>query len=107
LTGSPGREEKLGRFAAHPSVPEIVYIIKNYLYDALGNNQTRRVAVESGKLWYEAAPGRNIEIVPESRTKSVVRGSSAYVTFDFNEEGGVIRLVIHQASGATIEAVKQ
>ncbi len=74
---------------------------------SLGHNQTRRVAVESGKLWYEAAPGRNIEIAPESRTKFVVRGSSAYVTFDFNEEGGVVRLVIHQASGATIEAVKQ
>lgn len=73
----------------------------------LGDNQTRRVTVEAGKLWYEAAPGRNIEIVPESRTKFVARGFSAHVTFDFNGKGDVTRLVIHQASGRTIEAVKQ
>jgi CubicO group peptidase (beta-lactamase class C family) len=73
----------------------------------LGDSQTRRVTVEAGKLWYEAAPGRNIEIVPESRIKFVARGFSAHVTFDFNEKGDVTRLVIHQASGRTIEAMKQ
>ena len=62
--------------------------------DVKGSTLVANVEVEDGRVFYVSS-GRKTEILPESKTTFFIEGKLSIVTFEFDDSGRVVRMVLH------------
>jgi CubicO group peptidase (beta-lactamase class C family) len=90
-----------------------IYAGQYRITGGMGDGAIRRLVAENGHLFYTRPPRRKedpwsrFEILPESPTTFFAEGRESTITFDFDEQGEVLQMAIHQPGGRKVLLVKQ
>jgi CubicO group peptidase (beta-lactamase class C family) len=66
----------------------------------------REISVEEGRLYLQRSGGRKVEAIPSSPLRFFFENTLSYITFERDETGRIVRLVMHRASGERETGVK-
>jgi D-alanyl-D-alanine carboxypeptidase len=73
----------------------------------IDENNVRKVIVEEDRIFTQRNNGSKLEILPSSETTFFYKGRFTYITFGFDDNGQVRKMIMHYEDGSQITTEKE